>query len=384
VVATVGLLNPAGDSTEASKPAAAGTQSASAPLAKVSPTPQPTTPEPTPQPNFVASSAMIAPSVVRVVASTCRGTGVGTAFWVSESTLVTSFHSVAEAVAVAVVDVSGTAVPATVVGVDAESGIALLEVDSGASGEPVQIASTAPAQGDWVASVGMPSRRSDLRTSVSRVVETNIALSQKGVATAGLAKLSGGLDVGLGGAPVVDSAGSVVGAVFAVPSRDERLVLPAPALQAGIDAAQSSGSPELGNCDLPTGPHSQTQISGDAPAAMVRGLKAYFEGINAGDYVKAYDALGWRYHDADSSLDDFAPGWVSTYDFNIQIQSAENDGEHRAWVTFDSIFAEGKGPGPGLTCARWSLDYRFVRDGDRLEINANKAHDGGSRFYTPC
>jgi len=144
----------------------------------------------------------------------------------------------------------------------------------------------------------------------------------------------------------------------------------------------SSGTPDLGDCERPTGPYSQTKISGDAPAAMIRGLEAYFGGINEADYRQAYNALGPRYHDAGSSLDDVAPGWVSTYDFNIQIRSTEGDDE--AWVTFDSIFADGMGPEQGMTCAHWSLDYRFVRDGNRLEINGNDAHGGGSRFYTPC
>ena len=131
----------------------------------------------------------------------------------------------------------------------------------------------------------------------------------------------------------------------------------------------------------PTGPHSQTMVHGAAPAAMKRGLAAYFEGINRADYQSAYDAMGRAYHGADSDLSDIAAGWVSSYDFNIEVQSATN---RSAWVTFDSIFAMGKGPKKTYTCARWSLDYTFVRDGDRLEINANSAHGGADVAYLRC
>jgi hypothetical protein len=36
------------------------------------------------------------------------------------------------------------------------------------------------------------------------------------------------------------------------------------------------------------------------------------------------------------------------------------------------------------TCARWSLDYTFIADGSRLEINANKAHGGAKVSYQEC
>ena len=131
--------------------------------------------------------------------------------------------------------------------------------------------------------------------------------------------------------------------------------------------------------------NSLTSISGAAPKAMRKGLLAYFGGINRADYAAAWDAMGPVHHPRSAPLDGRTErGWVSSYDFNIRIRSVSKRGStYRAWITFDSIFAFGRGPEPGLTCARWSMNYTFAADGSRLEINGNKAHGGGPK-HQPC
>ena len=336
-------------------------------------------------PDFAAAVERVRPSVVRVVASTCQGTGVGTGFWVDPRTVATSYQSVARAVSVAVVDQSGAPVPARVVGADPATAVALLRVAGADAGAPVQFGAADPGLGDWIASVGIGSRRASVSSSVAQVSSTGIGLTHRQVRIDGLARVPGRVDIGLGGAPVVAADGAVVGAVFALPSRDQRLIVPATPLAQGIQRARGSGAPTAGDCALPTGPHSQTTISGAAPTAMRKGLDAYFGGINRADYAKAFNALGPAYHGPGSSLSKIAPGWVSTYDFNIAIRSTGQSGSSpRAWVTFDSIFARGRGPVTRYTCARWSLDYTFVQDGSRWEINGNRPHGGAKVSHRPC
>lgn len=209
-------------------------------------------------------------------------------------------------------------------------------------------------------------------------------MTHRKVALSGLAETPGQTDFGLGGAPVVDPSGTVVGAVLSLPDRDRRLIVPAGQLPRGVQRARGGVSPEPGDCERPTGPHSETRIAGEVPASMRRGLMAYFGGINAADYRRAFNAMGPAYHRADT-LDGISPGWVSSYDFNIRVRSTSTGGSPmKAWITFDSIFAPGTGPVQGWTCARWSMSYTFVQDGDRLEINQNRAHGGAELSYAPC
>lgn len=323
-------------------------------------------------PDFRGVAAAVAPSVVRVLASTCQGTGIGSAFWISDTTLVTSLRVVSGAVAAAVVDDTGAPRPATVLASDPAHDVALLEVSEG-GGDAIPIASAEPRPGSWVAAVGYPSGRSDLTTTSGQLL-----------AGAAGPRLPSKVDAGLAGAPIIDPAGAVVGSLSAVAGRDQGLIVPVPTLRQAIAAAESSATFAPGSCSTPTGPRSQAQIAGNAPAALVRALQAYFGGINSAHYRRAYNTLSARYHGAGSSLATISPGWVSTYDFNINVRSTRSGGNFPTWITFDSIFAAGKGPKPELTCAHWSIDYRFVRVGNQLKVNGNKAHGGTSRSYTQC
>ena len=336
-------------------------------------------------PDFSRAVRAIRPSLVRVVASTCQGTGVGTGFWIDDRTVMTSYQSVAQSVALAVVDQSGKLMVATIEGADPATGVALLGVQGLASGPVVSLGADTLSKGSWVAWVGLPSRSARVSSGTAQVTATDIGFTHRKLRIDRLARIPGRVNLGLGGAPVLGPNGSVAGAIFAVSGRDQRLIVPVDQLQAGVERARHSGSPAAGRCNRPTGPHSQTKIDGDAPDAMLRGLRAYFEGINRADYAAAYDAMGWRYHQHEDSLDKIAPGWVSSYDFNIEVRSTKvTNSVHSAWITFDSIFAAGQGPVDSWTCARWSLDYTFVQDGDRLEINGNKAHGEAEKSYRSC
>ncbi len=244
---------------------------------------------------------------------------------------------------------------------------------------PLALGPGALAVGDWVAVVGLRSRSTTVSSKINRITLSGKSIRHRGVRIADLAGLPGGLDIGLGGAPVVNASGGVAGAVFALPGQSKRLVVPADRLQAGVEAARGAGAPAPGRCPRPTGPSSQTAISGDMPKAMRKGLNAYFGGINAADDARAFAAIGPGYGLT------APPDWVSTFDFNIRVRSSRlTSSGARAWITFDSMQRKDKGPGGGLTCARWSINYSFVPDSGRLEINSNSAHGGLAKSFLPC
>ena len=62
-------------------------------------------------------------------------------------------------------------------------------------------------------------------SAADAVVDTGIGFIHRDVTIDGLAQLPGTADIGLGGAPVLAADGAVVGAIFALPSRDQRILL---------------------------------------------------------------------------------------------------------------------------------------------------------------
>jgi serine protease Do len=387
VIAAILVFGDQGSTGRATGSSNPGTSTGTLPGLSVTPTADstltPPSPSPTPTPHIDLSGPIAAASasVVRVVASTCQGTGVGTGFWIDAQTVVTSYQSVARAVSVAVVLRDGTPLVADVIGTDPATGVALLTV--GDSTGPTLAVNPGPlSPGDQVAWVGLRSKTTSVSSGTAPIGRTGIAFDHRKTHISGLAQVPGRVDLGLGGAPVVGQSG-VVGAIFALPDRDQRLVVPGAELQQGIQRAQAAAPPDDKPCKWPTGPYSQMTIEGHAPAAMMRGLRAYFGGINKADYQHAYDAMGWGLHSGPVVPEKTSKGWRSTYDFHIRIHSTKGGSSPRAWVTFDSIFGLGMGV-PGLSCARWSNNYTFISDGNRLEINASHPHGGKLKSWVPC
>ena len=80
----------------------------------------------------------------------------------------------------------------------------------------------------------------------------------------------------------------------------------------------------------------------------------------------------------------FADGMSTTYVYEIQLEGVARAGTGAlAWVTFTSLQAGDKGPRPGETCTRWSIDYTLVAaDDGLLWIDAALGHAGP--ISRPC
>lgn len=341
--------------------------------AATTPTPTPTpspTPSPTPAADYEAVFAKVSSGVVQVMASTCTGTGIGTGFLVTDRTVVTSFQSVAGAVST-VVRVGTEVTGATVVGGSQDKGIAILTLEKPLDGHTFSLADEwAPTTGDAYGSAGVPSEAKKPSLTEGEVSELDVATSDSGVPMDGLVRLDGDYDPGLAGGPVLDADGRVAGALVGTDGQTDTFALPVDALASLLD---DPAAMETGNCRNPLGPDIAVEISGDRGAD----LEHYFTSINTGDYEAAYSHLGPAIRKS-TSKKKAIQGWVSTYDFNITAKAGSNGRVH---VTFDSIFAKGKGP-EGLTCATWSLDYKLEGSGDDTVIRASLPHKGDP--YRPC
>ena len=331
--------------------------------------PEPDQPNTTsPPPDLAGVLARVRSGAVRVLASTCTGTGVGTGFLTDARTAITALVSVDRAVAVVVV-VRGRPVPATVSSVSPVTGLATLRLARPVAGYHFERGGAAPTVGQQVGVVGVPVARTAPTLTKAAVTATD----ERGSGLSGLVALKGSADLGLSGAPVVDGNGGVVGMVVA--DEDETGLKAVPATT--LDRAATK-KPDKGSCGRPKGPQIPTVITGDAPKASKATLQRYFAGINTGDYDAVFDAF--EPGTLKGSRSEIEKGFRSTYDFHIRIEAWQGP---NVWVRFDSIFAAGRGPRSSLTCARWSRVYIFADSdgGTRIGRVENRT---GIPLYRAC
>ena len=324
-----------------------------------------------PSGDFPAVFDRVGSGTVRVLASTCSGTGIGTGFLLDERTVLTALPTVARAVSVAVV-VDGKPVPATVQVESRGVGFAALRLARAVAGHHFEPAPTTPKPGDTVGIIGLPGqqRASALRTAT--VVATDATTSGNRVSVKGMVGLSGAADRGLSGAPMVDGAGRAIGMVVA--PRGEKQAQGRPR-----DRPVHPGrrrQPRAGPLRQALGSASSTTITGDAPAAIRATLQRYFDGINTGDIDAVYAVFEPGVLKGSRSTTE--KGFRSTYDFNIRIRASQGP---NAWVTFDSIFARGKLTAkPAYSCARWSRVFIFSETNGRTRISRVEDYEGDPLF----
>jgi hypothetical protein len=340
------------------------------------PTDQPTGPTatdtPAPPPaDYPAVLGRVRSGTVRVLASTCSGTGIGTGFLLDGRTVLTALPTIARAVSVVVV-VGGRPVPAVVQSESPKIGYASLRLSRAVPGHQFDAKPVTGQVGATLAVIGVEAERRGptLRTAV--VESTGETASGNQVSLGGLIGLSGTADPGLSGAPLVNGEGRVAGMIV-TPEGEGRLKAIPSELLFTLDGGDD---PDPGSCGKPLGPQIPTTIRGVAPAAVKTTLRRYFGGINQGDFDKVYAAVEPGV--LRGSRSDVEKGFRSTYDFNIRIRAAQGP---NAWVTFDSIFATGRGPERKLTCARWSRVFIFNETGGRTRIS--RVENRGP-LYRPC
>jgi S1-C subfamily serine protease len=189
-------------------------------LARVDPFPSITGPAPPagpPDPSVLRQPGVrrAAPSVVRILGTAC-GLGVSGSGWVAGSgVVVTNAHVVAGQRDTTVDSLGGAPLPAQAIAFDARNDVAVLRV-AGLTAPPLE--QTEPRSGSAVAILGYP-ENGPLTAKPGLIGRTSTVLSVdaygRGPVRRRITSLRGQVRPGNSGGPLLDSAGRVVGTVFA-------------------------------------------------------------------------------------------------------------------------------------------------------------------------
>ncbi|HHV22229.1 MAG TPA: trypsin-like peptidase domain-containing protein [Propionibacterium sp.] len=232
----------------------------------------------------------------RIVATTCTGTGVGTAFqFGTEGRLVTSARAVSGARSIAVLS-GDRVVPATVAKIDAVSGVALLKPEAPLAGHTFELGTRLLAVNDEVALLGWTTEsqhpaRGRLRVAVGKITEAGLTVESPDGRHPEVRRMAGEFDPGLAGSPVVGEDGRLLGVVLQNAAGQTEVQV------AGLDTV---ADPLLGPTGLPSamepcvaaaGPQIVTTVGGQAPDGARTTLAQWFGALNAGDWDRAHGVL---------------------------------------------------------------------------------------------
>lgn len=340
-----------------------------------------------PDGDFAGTYEDVESGVLRILATTCEGEGIGTGFLIDRRTLATAAHVVEGAEAVAV-DNAGSTYSAQVTGIDPLTDLALLRLDAPASGYVFDFATSNPTPGVDVAAIGFPLNEPKTLT-VGTVSGLDRTITVEGVSRSGLLQTDTAINPGNSGGPLVTAQGEVVGVVHALRVDSQgigyavQVSVAGPALQQQV----TMPAPVPPTCGTPEAPEELTVLPRlvpplDSTSAQVRDtLGAYYNGINTGDYDSVIEQFSPSYRSG-FSADVLSRDLATSFDYDAVIQEVlVIEGGAQAWTTFTSVQAPEYGP-DNQDCTRWSLIYTFVQAGDRLLIDGVEPHSGDG--YEPC
>ncbi|WP_166345590.1 trypsin-like peptidase domain-containing protein [Phytoactinopolyspora limicola] len=337
---------------------------------------------PTPPPpaaDFADLYRTVSSGVLMVQATTCEGSGVGSAFLISGHQIVTAAHVVDQAASVAVI-AGGHTHQATVVGLDGANDIAILETPSELDGHRFTLTEADVAAGESLAVIGHP-LGDPLTMTTGTVSRVDDALWPN-------IQLDISVSPGNSGGPVLRPTGEVVGVLIAKDVEAEGLsyAVRSDLVVDRLTRPDLLSPPEIADCELPLGPDDaelpEIEDVSELHLAVAQTLDRYFGGINSGDYQLAFDQLSPRLQGSMTAAD-FAAGVETSYDFGFEVHWIEETPQGaEIWLEFTSIQAPGYGP-EGESCTHWSLDYELAWYGEWLLIDRVTGH-GGTSGHLPC
>jgi len=351
------------------------------------PAPTPATPEPETTEDFAATYEDVESGVLRILATTCEGDGIGTGFLLGPRTVATAAHVVDGADAVAVDAPTGPE-PARVVGIDPVTDLALLRLSTTVPGHVFSFAEDNPSPGTTVAAIGFPLDQPKTLT-IGAVSGLDRTIKIEGQSRSGLLQTDTAINPGNSGGPLVTAAGEVVGVVDAgrVDSQGIGYAIQASVAEPVLSQPASMAAPVSPGCNETQAPDQlivapRLVSPPDAVAMSVQQtLETYYNAINGGDYDTVVDQFSPAYRGG-FSADEMARTLATSFDFSVVIHEVEGStASAEAWVTFVSVQAPRFGP-DGESCTVWSLDYAFADSGGALLIDGVSAHSGEG--HAPC
>ena len=188
-------------------------------------------------PDFAALYAAAAPSVVALEVRARGADRQGTGFFINSGGLaLTSAHVVEDATTIIAVTHAGRLLPATVVGADRSSDLALLAVEGDDLPPPLPLATRDAQVGEWVLVIGTPL---GLAFSATRGIVSATGRSEAVWDPAGYAdfiQTDAAINRGNSGGPLLGLDGAVLGIAAAIDPEADRISFAVPATMARVVA----------------------------------------------------------------------------------------------------------------------------------------------------
>lgn len=155
----------------------------------------------------------VMPSVVEVNVRTGNGQGVGSGVVLSaDGRILTNYHVIADGRDIVITFADGRQAPATVIGGDRQSDLAVLQASGVTDLTPAVLGdSDTVAVGDSVIAIGSPAGlQGTVTTGIVSAVDRDVTISSGGVSYKAL-QTDASINQGNSGGPLFDSAGRVIG-----------------------------------------------------------------------------------------------------------------------------------------------------------------------------
>lgn len=323
--------------------------------------------------------------VVRIDATTCSGSGVGTGFLISPTLVATAAHVVDGAVAIGLSDGTHTYV-GQVVGIDDTTDVALVRATHPITGHIFHLASTQPSVGTSIGVIGYP-EGGPLSFSQGSISGQDRTVNVEGRSRTGLLQTDAAINPGNSGGPLLLLTGTVIGLADAKENQAEGIGYAVPSTAAAplLSSWQSDPAPPPPpGCSNPLGPSGPGQLTGSntAPQGILAMLTTYFNAIDTGDYATAYAQLAPQ-EQAQMTESAFASDEATSYDYGFSLGEAiaNGDGSETVDVSFTSLQSAAEGPG-GDTCDNWTLAYTIIQSGGSWLIASANGQQGMT--HTSC